>query len=119
MRLLEDFVSRWERRAEEYSRIGVVAEAAKVVLELLSDFGATRDLAEAELLTLRQAAKQSGYSEDHIGRLVREGKIPNSGRRGAPRIRVGDVPSPREFARTRSRSYDVDADARMLRNGRQ
>ena len=33
---------------------------------------------EWELLTLPQAAQESGYSTDHLGRLIHEGKIPNS-----------------------------------------
>ena len=37
-------------------------------------------------LTLGEAAAESGYSADHLGRLVREGKIPNAGRPNAPRI---------------------------------
>jgi hypothetical protein len=51
-------------------------------------------LGELELqpLTLGEAAKISGYSTDHLGRLVREGKIPNAGRPGSPRIAPGDVP---------------------------
>lgn len=119
MQRLAEFVSRWEQRAEEYRRIGVAADAARVVGELLCDLRNASDSAEAELLTLRQAAKQCGYSEEHIGRLVREGRIPNGGRRGSPRVRVGDLPTRREFAKARSRSYDVNADARTLRNGRQ
>ena len=45
-----------------------------------------------EHLTLAGAALLGGYSEDHLGRMVREGRIPNAGRRGAPRIRRADVP---------------------------
>ena len=37
-------------------------------------------------LSLTEAARESGYSADHLGRLVRDGKIPNTGRPGAPRI---------------------------------
>ncbi len=47
---------------------------------------------EQHLLTLRQAAALSGYTEEHLGRLVRDGKIDNAGRRGAPRVRRSDVP---------------------------
>ena len=43
-------------------------------------------------LTISEASKLSGYSTDHLGRLVREGKIPNAGRPGAPRIAPGDLP---------------------------
>lgn len=34
-------------------------------------------------LTLTDAAKESDCSTDHLRRLVREGKIPNTGRPGA------------------------------------
>jgi hypothetical protein len=34
----------------------------------------------------------SGYSADHLGELVREGKIPNAGRKNAPLIRRLDLP---------------------------
>ena len=47
---------------------------------------------EHEVLTLRQASVLSGYSEEHLGRLVRDGKILNAGRKGAPRVRRCDVP---------------------------
>ncbi len=33
---------------------------------------------ECELLTLPQAAEESGYSTDHLGRLIHEGRIPNA-----------------------------------------
>lgn len=45
-----------------------------------------------ETLSLREAARASGYSEDHLGRLVREGKIPNRGRPHRPLIRRADLP---------------------------
>ena len=41
---------------------------------------------------LVEAARESGYSADHLGRLVRDGKIPNAGRPGAPRIARRDLP---------------------------
>jgi hypothetical protein len=43
-------------------------------------------------LTLREAARESGYSVDHLARLVREGTIPNAGRPRAPRISRKDLP---------------------------
>ena len=47
---------------------------------------------ELEELTLQEAAKESGYGADHLGRLVRDGKIQNAGRRNAPRILRSDLP---------------------------
>ena len=43
-------------------------------------------------LSLVEAASESGYSADHLGRLVRDGKIPNAGRPGAPRIARKHLP---------------------------
>jgi hypothetical protein len=43
-------------------------------------------------LNLREAARVSGYCAEHLSRLVKAGKIPNYGRRGAPRIRLRDLP---------------------------
>jgi hypothetical protein len=43
-------------------------------------------------LNLQEAAAESGYSAEHLGRLVREAKLPNAGRPNAPRIRRCDLP---------------------------
>jgi hypothetical protein len=77
--------------------------------------------AEADaVLTLGEGARESGYSADHLGRLVREQAIPNAGRKGAPRIRRRDLPrrAPGVAVATRS-AYDADADARSLASRRE
>ena len=56
-------------------------------------------------LTLPEAAALSGYSTDHLGRLVREGKIPNAGRPNAPRIRRQDLP--RKPSSLRHRNQEI------------
>ncbi|MGH7721024.1 MAG: hypothetical protein ACREON_19525 [Gemmatimonadaceae bacterium] len=77
---------------------------------------ALRDNAD-ERLTLAQAALRSGYSPDHLARLLRVGRLPNAGRRGAPRVRAADVPvrPPRTVAPEGSRCGARVAEA--LRNG--
>lgn len=67
---------------------------------------------EQEALPLAEAAAESGYSGDHLGRLVREGVIPNAGRKHAPRICRSDLP--RRIARKSSEAYDARTDARDL-----
>ena len=56
--------------------------------ELEEDLRAQEDT----LLNLREAAELSGFSSDHLGRQVRQGKIPNAGYLGAPKIRRRDLP---------------------------
>ena len=60
-----------------------------------------------ELLDLKEAARESGYSADHLGRLVRDGKIPNAGRRNAPKIRRIDLPRRPEVTSSK-KSPEVD-----------
>ena len=71
---------------------------------------------EEEPLTLAQAATRSGYSTDHLARLIRDGHLPNIGRRGAPRLRAGDLPTRpmRRVVAPRPLGYDPIADARSL-----
>lgn len=61
--------------------------------------------AEEEVLNLEQAAEESGYTADYLGSLVRQGKIPNAGRRHAPKIRRADLP--RKATRTEEESKSV------------
>lgn len=48
-----------------------------------------------EVLTIKQAAEEAGYSEGHLRRLVRDGKIPNAGRFNSPKISRKDLPAPK------------------------
>lgn len=50
------------------------------------------DRADEPLLTLTDAERLTGYSADHLGRLVRSGKLKNHGRRGSPRVRLSECP---------------------------
>jgi hypothetical protein len=67
--------------------------AAKLLGDLLADLDAVFASEANETLTLREAARESGYSSDHLGRLVRSGVITNAGRANAPRVRRSDLPS--------------------------
>ncbi|MFQ5680359.1 MAG: hypothetical protein ACE5HP_12980 [Gemmatimonadota bacterium] len=78
-------------------------EAARLRVLEAHGQAATLEAAAAELeaataewglapLTLREAAAESGYTEDHLGRLLREGTVPNAGEPYSPRIRCRDLP---------------------------
>lgn len=81
----------WRERAAEFREVAAEAQAA--TSELLADeleqlFSAHLD----EELTLQEADEESGYDSSHLGRLVRQGTIPNAGTEEAPRIRRRDLP---------------------------
>ncbi len=115
--VLED---RWLRRREEFARVGALVSAQSLIDEFLLDLRSVTDERSSEPLTLQTAARISGYSTDHLARLLREGKIPNSGQKHRPRIRRKDLPQKRNFslASARDSRYDPTADARSLRSRR-
>ena len=97
----------WRTLAKELRRFG--AEPQARALESCAD-----ELTEAlratdeELLTLRRAAAESGYSVDHVARLLREGKIPNAGEKSRPRVRRKDLPvRPGKPAEKRDNSTEI------------
>ena len=81
----------WRKLARTLREYGGETPAAAIESCAAQLEEALRDRDEATL-TLTDAASESGYSTDHLGRLVREGKIPNAGRPGAPRIARRHLP---------------------------
>ena len=74
---------------------------------------------DKELLTIPQAAQESGYSEEHLRRQVRDGKLPAeraNGKRSRLRLRRADLPTKRRRdGRGKPHGLDsVDEDARRI-----
>ena len=92
-------------------------DAAALVREVIASIRAIRETSLAEPLSLTEAARRYGYSPDHVGRLVRAGKLPNAGRKNAPRVLGRDLVTHRKpkLAPVASKAYDPDTDARSLR----
>lgn len=86
-----DLPAEWRAQAEGLREFGADAQAKALDRCANRLEEALRQEGDA-LLTLPEAAEESGYSSDHIGRLIREGRIPNAGRPGAPRIARRDLP---------------------------
>lgn len=82
--------ARWRALAET---LAPYAEAAARAFEHAANDLEHALRAEANaLLSLDDAAAESGYSAAHLSRRIREGTIPNAGRRNKPLIRRGDLP---------------------------
>jgi len=113
--------AKWSARQYEWRELRVQVDGAAVAAEILADIDAIETSVADELLPLAAAARESGYSCDHLARLIRNGSIPNAGRRSAPRIRRGDLPrKARRIEGERQSTYDPQTDARDLvsrRNG--
>ena len=89
---LAELRQRWTQRRDEWRRLGVQVDGAKLAEEILAELEQL-DAAGEQLLTLVEAAAECGYSADHLGRLLRDGVIANAGRPRAPKIRRRDLPN--------------------------
>ena len=89
---LSDVVTKWCRLRDQFARIPAQLDGVAVCDAVLADLEHLARADADEVLTLDEAAARSGYSPSHLGRLVRQGTIPNAGRAHAPRIRARDLP---------------------------
>ncbi len=111
--------TRWREEAERLRTLEANGQAA--ALEQ-----AARELDEAaaawalEPLTISEAAVESGYSEEHLRRLARNGELPvqrNGGPKSRLYIRRGDLPTKRHKdgrGKPERVTYDPDEDARSI-----
>lgn len=83
---------KWESRRREGETFKTQVDMAVVCAAVLEDIDAVVARRENDVLSLPEAARLSGYSSGHLGRLIRKGEIANAGRHCAPRIRRQDLP---------------------------
>ena len=109
---LRTLADRWRNRAMEF-RAHACEPAACAYERAADELQVELRAAQAEVLTLSEAAAESGYSERRLREMVSTGRVTNAGRKGAPRIRRADLP------RKASKSqliggYDPATDAQSL-----
>jgi hypothetical protein len=84
---------KWLARREEWARLGVRVDGAKLVDEIIADLDQLEREAQLASVTLKDAHLIGGYSIDHLQRLVAGGELENVGRKHRPRLRRSDVPT--------------------------
>ena len=94
MSLADSFAAlaaRWRADAEVLRRRGCL-EAAALLDSCAADLGDAIAGESCVVVSPAEAARLTGFSAEHIARLIRRGKLPNLGRKHAPRVRLADVP---------------------------
>ena len=89
---LRSLADSWRTEAARLRQLEADGQAAAFE-QLANELEATLATWEHSTLTIREASEHSGYTEDHLRRLVRRGHIPNAGRRNSPRISLRDLPA--------------------------
>jgi uncharacterized protein GlcG (DUF336 family) len=83
-------VAAWRDKAAVLRRYA--PEVANALEDAAGELEACLRDTGADLLTLQAAARESGYTADHLGRLIRSARLENHGRANAPKVRRGDLP---------------------------
>lgn len=81
----------WRARADALDQYASTA-AATTCRTLAEELELALRAEDNDTVTLAEAEKIGGFTADWLSRLIRQGKIENLGKRGAPRIRRSDIP---------------------------
>jgi len=90
-----EFLAKWRAERKRLTRYASRVDPGPLLDDILRDAEAALAAPADTLLTVEEAAAESGYSSDHLCRLVRQGAIPDlrlPGRRGRIYIRRRDLP---------------------------
>ena len=108
-----EILTRWQSRRADLARLHAQVDGAALIDEFLTDL---EGIAAAEQpVTLTQASTVSGYSADHLSRLIKSGQLTDYGRKHAPRVRTSECPRKPAMALPDAQRYNPDADARSLK----
>jgi hypothetical protein len=111
-----EILERWIARRDELERLHASVDGAKLCEDVVNDLEKLIVAREEATVTLTEAAEITGYSTDHLARLVKNGRIRNAGRKYRPLLMLRDLPvRPRLIADTAAGRYDPNTDARSLR----
>lgn len=113
-------LERWTARRDEWRRLRAQVDGGAIADEVLADLEAM-DAGDG-IVTLREASRRTGYTSDHLSRLIRDGKLLNYGRKHSPRVKVGECPVKVQRAPSlavrHANAYHPEADARFLVSSR-
>lgn len=117
MKSMRDVIERWQAKRAELARYHAQVDGEALVAEMLADLDALADGEAA--VSLPVAGNETGYSTDHLSRLIKEGKLTNYGRKHAPRVRLSECPrkssaSAGRLAGGAGMPYHPTTDARSL-----
>lgn len=85
-------VEAWHVRQAQWEQLRVQVDGPAICREIIGDLEAMQRQRATETLSPDEAAKETGYSVDHLLRLKRQGKLPNAGTEHRPRFRRADLP---------------------------
>lgn len=90
--VLERLAAAWREEAAGLRRRYGLRQLASLCEAHAAELEEALARAEGRLLTLKEAAAESGYSVAHLRALLASGALMQAGRRGAPRVLSSELP---------------------------
>jgi len=117
---LDALVIHWRELADVLNAEGC-SEVAATRLRSATELENLLHTIESAPLSIAQASEESGYTCEHLRRMLREKPVLNAGRKGRPLVRRRDLPRKAAIKLVHSArfTYDVDADAQSSLVSRQ
>lgn len=88
----DDLVAKWEHKGAEFDALAASVDAAAMCQLFLADLHALDADSDDDWISIPQAAAFSGYSKQHIRRLIQSGQLAAVGEGKARRVRLGTLP---------------------------
>lgn len=108
---MDGFRDRWRKEQDVLRRRDALVNGAALIGDMLADMDKALSEDGERVLTPKEASRVTGMSAAHIKRLVRQGTLPNAGRRGSPRVLQRDLA---ECFPLRTTPYIVAEDRRQI-----
>lgn len=114
MKTLLDLAAGWRKDADLLRDHGAT-EAATTTEKHAEEVVAAVERADNEHLTLAQGSVESHYAVRTLRQKVASGEIPNAGKKNAPRIRRGDLPT--RVGSRKAEPFDASTEAQSILGG--
>lgn len=88
----DDLVVKWERKAAEFQALAANVDAAAMCQLFVADLQALAAESRDDWILIGQAPAFSGYSKQHIRRLIQSGQLPAEGEGRARRVLLRALP---------------------------
>lgn len=89
---LQQLVTEWKREALTLRQRYADDVRATLIETLAAELKEVLHAGGNEVVNLTRAAELTGYKADTLGKMIRQGKLENVGRKNAPLVRVADLP---------------------------
>lgn len=89
---LATVIATWQAEAAQLDERYGQAALSRLTLKHVEDIQRALDAIITATVSLAEASTASGYSADHLGRLIRESKVTNYGTKARPRVKLNELP---------------------------